>query len=120
IVPALLGVVLTSALVVADSFTFEAPTYNASAAGTILTGPGGWYIPAAGGVDGKVYTYTGNTLGINALASGGSQFLAATKAPINFSRAQHDGMWGDGLTGCRRVCFDVNGTFFVGPDSDPN
>lgn len=56
---------------------FEAPTYSGSAAGEIITGQDGYYIPVAGSIDGLVYTYAGNTYGVVANPTGGDQFAAA-------------------------------------------
>jgi hypothetical protein len=74
-----------------QSFDFEAPTYTGSAAGTVMTGTAGWYVPAvAGSTDGKVYTYTGNSLGFPVNAGGGDQFQAGTGGVSLFARAQID------------------------------
>ena len=79
------------------STTFEAPDYNGSAAGTVLTGQDNFILPA--GVDAMVYTYAGNTLGLPANPVGGSQFIAGTgpggndfargQRPVSFSGADN-------------------------------
>jgi hypothetical protein len=80
------------------SANFEAPAYNGSAAGTVITGQQAWYIPPVGGVDGNVFTYAGNALGIVANPQGGAQFEAGLGAATP-ARAQHDvnfsagGLW---------------------------
>ena len=45
---------------------FEGSLYTGSAAGDILTGQDGFYIPVPGSYDGLVYTYAGNALGLPA------------------------------------------------------
>jgi hypothetical protein len=78
---------------------FEAPTYSGSAGGTLLTngfgggGQDGWYQPTNGGADQSVFTYAGNTLGMNANPNGGDQFIGGTSGGGSlFPRAQraHD------------------------------
>jgi MYXO-CTERM domain-containing protein len=99
---------------------FEAPTYNASAAGTLLTngfgggGQAGWYNPVAGSVDFKAHTYAGNTLGFPANPNGGSQFVGAVgaAAPSNIGRAQQPVNFGAG--GTWTVEWDVIGAFAGG------
>jgi len=51
-----------------------------SPSGTVLTGQDGYFLPTGppGDADFLVYTYTGNTLGIEANPQGGSQFIAGT------------------------------------------
>ncbi len=79
---------------------FEAPTFTGSAAGTIITGTDGWYLPAvASSADGLVFTYAGNTPGIVANPAGGDQFEGGVAGNSFFIRAQRDinfsagGMW---------------------------
>lgn len=70
---------------------FEAPQYNASAAGVVASGQQGWYQPVAGGIDQNIYTYTGNALGLVQNPVGGNQFIGgrsgggtlAARAQIN-------------------------------------
>jgi hypothetical protein len=85
----MLGVVGMAAAAQADlSINFEAPLYNGSAAGTILTGQDGWTRPA--GIDGNVHTYAGNSLGLGANWSGGRQFMGTVSTGgTNFARGQH-------------------------------
>jgi hypothetical protein len=71
-------------------------SYDGSAGGTLLTnglgggGQDGWYVPVAGSVDGKVYTYAGNTPGFASNPNGGKQFLGERSEATGPSRAQHD------------------------------
>jgi hypothetical protein len=91
------GLALASAAQAQYVTGFEAPTFNASAAGTPLTtgfgagGQAGWYNPVAGSLDFSVHTYAGNTLGFPANPSGGEQFIAALgqPSPSNIGRAQY-------------------------------
>jgi hypothetical protein len=75
---------------------FELPQYNASPAGTVLTGQQSWYLPVAGSVNGNVNTYAGNTYGFVQNPVGGNQFAttASTSPPPGtagpFARAQID------------------------------
>jgi len=85
---------------------YEADTYTGDADGEVLTGQNGYYVPPAGGVDFKVYTYAGNTLGLPANPRGGDQFVGSTTVDATLSRAQKDLAYGDG-TGTWTVCFDV-------------
>lgn len=102
------------------SLSFEPPTYNGSAAGTVVTGQDAWYNPVAGSADGVIMTYAGNTYGIPANPTGGAQVLVCRKSNLNFARAQRDFPWGDGLNGCWTMCFDLLGKFVVDETSDPN
>jgi hypothetical protein len=72
------------------SVDFEAPAYSASAAGTLLTGQQGWYLPAvAGSVDFYAYTYAGNSLLVPPNPNGGTQFIARAAGDTNnLGRAQ--------------------------------
>jgi hypothetical protein len=72
------------------AFNFEPPTYTGSAAGTLLTGQQGWYVPVAGSPDYNVYTYTGNALSLPVNTTGGSQFVGGISAGTVFARAQQD------------------------------
>ena len=83
---------------------FEAVT--ASAAGDILTGQDGYYIPAGTtSVDFLAYTYAGNPLSIPANPDGGDQFIAG-EGPAGgaFARAQRDITWPSGTV---KVTYDV-------------
>src|SRR6266550_3216169 len=70
---------------------FEPPAYAGSAAGTLLTGQNGWYVPVAGSPDYNVYTYAGNTLTLPVNpVTGGTQFVGGVSAGTVFARSQHD------------------------------
>ena len=73
---------------------YESPTYVGSAAGTIITGQDGFYIPVALSQDGLVYTYAGNALGLPQNPTGQEQFVGVTGGDTNlpepFARAQRD------------------------------
>ncbi|MHB8637920.1 MAG: PEP-CTERM sorting domain-containing protein [Fimbriimonadaceae bacterium] len=95
------------------SDNFESET--GSAAGTLLTsgfgggGQGGWYNPVSGSIDGKVYTYSGNALGLSADPNGGNQFLGMHVLTAQGSnRAQHSVAFTSGLW---TIGFDFNGMF---------
>ena len=79
---------------------YESPTYVGSAAGTIITGQDGFYIPVALSQDGLVYTYAGNALGLPQNPTGQEQFVGVTGGDTNlpepFARAQRDITYGDG------------------------
>jgi hypothetical protein len=92
---------------------FEAPTYSGAAAGTLTTGQDGWYLPAVGGDDHKVYTYTGNTIGFVAHPGGGAQFNGGL-ATTNVARAQHD-VAGFANGGIWTAEFDVNALWTGAP-----
>ena len=84
---------------------------NGDPLGTVLTGQDGWYLPAAGGVDHKVYTYAGNTIGVTANPNGGSQFAGAISNPGNiFGRAQRDTTFSDRTRAWYDVFVINNGT----------
>ncbi len=78
----------------ADIITgFESPPYNASAAGTILTGQasGVWTQPIGGAADQRVFTYSGNQLGLSNNPNGGQQFMGMrTGTGGQNAVAQHD------------------------------
>ena len=100
---------LACATAVAQPFStgFEDPPYLGSAAGTVLTGQDGWYLPA--GVDSMVYTYAGNALGVSPNPTGGDQFAAGTgPGSPDFARAQRDLTWG---TGTWTVAYDMAGLY---------
>ncbi len=100
---------------------FEAPDYNGSAAGVLLTdgntaggAPGGpaaqqgWYAPA--GDDYYVYTYADNPFGMTAVnPTGGDQFAAGpiVENLITYGRGQHDDVLTPGLPVL--YGFDFNG-----------
>jgi hypothetical protein len=88
---------------------FELPDYNASAAGTPVTGQQGWYQPVVGGADGNVYTYSGNALGLVQNPVGGNQFLGGTSGGGTlFPRAQRDMNFGPGTW---TAAYDMAGDF---------
>jgi len=92
------------------SSDFEAPTYTASAAGEVLTGQDGWYVPAGTvSVDFLAHTYSGNALGFPAHPGGGDQFAAAVGPAANtFGRAEQEVMF---TTGKWRMSADVAVSF---------
>lgn len=66
-------------------------TLNASAAGTIVTGQDGYYIPVTGSLDWNVITYTGNALGVPQNTNGGNNFIAGVSQLTNiFARCQRN------------------------------
>lgn len=98
---------------------FESLT--ASAAGTLLTGQDGYYLPAvASSVDWNAYTYAGNTMGVVTNPNGGGNNFIAGVAPgtaIGSCRAQH-ALAFDNLSPWR-VEFDVN-CLFIGTATPAN
>jgi hypothetical protein len=85
----MLGLSLCTAASADFNTGFEAPDYSASAAGVLLTGQQGWYLPS-GSSDFKTYTYAGNLPGFAANPEGSDQFVAGRSDGTNFGRAQHD------------------------------
>src|SRR5690349_17209785 len=84
------GLALASVAQAQYSTDFEAPLYTGSAAGNLLTGQDGWYLPAvAGSQDGTVHTYAGNAFGFVTNPTGGSQFAVTRFGNANPSRGQH-------------------------------
>ena len=74
--------------------------YNASAAGTLLTGQQGWYLPVAGSADYSVFTYAGNTYNFPPNPQGGNNFvIGKSLGGTSYARTQHDhdfsagGLW---------------------------
>ena len=59
-------------------YTSGFESLSALAGGTLLTGQDGFYIPNATDTNYYVYTYTGNTLGLDQNPVGGSKFVAGT------------------------------------------
>jgi hypothetical protein len=80
-----------------DNFESE----SASAAGTLITGQNGWYLPAVtGSLDGFVYTYANNALGHIGNATGGNNFAGASSinggTPVRMQHAltlNATGLW---------------------------
>lgn len=73
---------------------------NGSAAGVVLTGQDGYYLPAGtSSVDFKVYTYAGNALGVVQNPEGSGQFIAGTGPgdATNYARAERAVSFGAGL-----------------------
>lgn len=68
-----------------------------SAAGVVLTGQDGYYVPS--GVDFMCYTYAGNALGVVQNPEGGSQFIGGTGPGdgTNYARAERGVSFGPGL-----------------------
>jgi hypothetical protein len=91
---------------------FEAPDYSASAAGTVLSGQQGWFLPpVAGSIDVLAYTYAGNALSTNANPRGGDQFIAGRSlGGTSFARAQHLFTFND-PAGVYTATYDFNGNF---------
>ena len=84
-----------------------------SAAGSLLTGQDGYYIPAGTtSVDFNVHTYAGNPLGVPANPGGGTQFIGGNgPAGGAFARAQRDLTFGTGTwTAGYDICANFLGT----------
>ncbi|MEO6595004.1 MAG: hypothetical protein ABIP94_09665, partial [Planctomycetota bacterium] len=61
-----------AATLAAQGYTTNFESFAASAAGTPCAGQDGFYVPAvAGSLDGALYTYAGNTLGVPVNPNGG-------------------------------------------------
>jgi hypothetical protein len=93
------------------SSSFEALT--ASAAGSVLTGQDGYYVPpATTSVDFNVHTYAGNTLNIPQNPTGGAQFIGGNGPGAGaFARAQCDMTFGSGVwTAGFDICAGFAGT----------
>jgi hypothetical protein len=85
-----LGVAALCAVGFAQSFSDNFESETGSAAGTLLTGQNGWYLPGiSGSLDGNVYTYSGNALGLATNASGGNNFAGAAANGTGSYRMQH-------------------------------
>lgn len=101
---------------------FERPEVTGSAAGTVLTGQDGWYIPVAGSNDSLAMTYAGNALGIPANPTGGEQCLVgrsnADVVANAFARAQrdHDFSAGGTWTAAFDIAVAFNGTLPSAPN----
>ncbi len=76
--------------VAAQGYTTNFETFVATPAGTPCAGQDGFYVPAvAGSIDGAIYTYAGNTIGVTPNAVGGANFYAGVSAGgTAFARAQ--------------------------------
>jgi hypothetical protein len=104
------------------SDNFESET--GSSGGTLITtgfgggGQNGWYNPLSGSVDGSVYTYAGNTLGMSANPNGSNQFLGEDVTTLNGTvRAQHAVTFSGGVW---TLSYDFNGNFNGTPPSAEN
>lgn len=88
--PALLLVSLLAAPTAAQFSTgFEPPTYTGSPSGTPCAGQDSFYVPpVAGSIDGNIFTYAGNTLGVPANPTGGVQFYAGMAVTGGPARSQ--------------------------------
>lgn len=102
------SVLLASLASAQYSTGFEGVT--ASAAGTPLTGQDSYYIPAGTvSTDFLAFTYAGNTFGVAANPTGGTQFVSAIGAAGgSFARAQRDLPWAPGVN---TLGFDIHGSF---------
>lgn len=106
---ALMTVVLCAlwAIPALAQYSDDNEAYNASADGIDLNGQGGFYLPPAGGVSAKVYTYQGNVIGIPAHPTGGGANFVGGRGPgPQFIRSQKDITFGDG-TGVWEIAVDV-------------
>ena len=76
-------------------FSSDFEGLNGSAAGEVLTGQDGYYIPGGtNSIDQFCFTYAGNALGIPANPCGGNLFVAGTGPGDGvFARAQKDIRW---------------------------
>lgn len=102
-------------------YTSDFESLTASAAGTLLTGQDGYYLPpVALSVDWNVFTYAGNTMGVVANPNGGNVFIAgvAPGTAIGNCRAQR-AMNFDNLSAWRFE-FDVNCLFTGTPPAANN
>ncbi|HEX5051808.1 MAG TPA: hypothetical protein VFZ65_08560 [Planctomycetota bacterium] len=78
-----------AASIAAQGYTTDFESFTASAGGTPCAGQDGFYVPAvAGSIDGALYTYAGNTLGVPLNANGGANFYAGLSISPNFARSQ--------------------------------
>jgi len=90
---------------------FEPPAYSGSAAGTVLSGQQGWYLPVTSppGKDYNVFTYANNAYGFVQNPEGGAQFAAGrSEGSTNYARAEHLYDWG---TGEWTVTWDIAAQF---------
>ena len=101
------GVLVGLASVANAQYSIDFETLMGGAAGTALTGQDGYYLPTGvTSVDHKVFTYTGNPLGIPANPNGGDQFGVGVGPAVagTFARAQRDFAWSAGQW---RVSYDI-------------
>src|SRR5688572_3197243 len=74
----------------AQGYSTDFETFVAAPAGTACAGQDGFYIPAVtGSIDGAIYTYAGNTLGLAQNPFGGANFWGGLSAGgTAFARSQ--------------------------------
>jgi hypothetical protein len=74
----------------AQGYSTDFETFMATSAGTACAGQDGFYVPAvAGSIDGAIYTYTGNPLGLAANPFGGVNFWGGvSQGGTAFARSQ--------------------------------
>jgi len=92
--------ILALPLLASAQYTQDFEGLVGSPSGVILTGQDGYYLPnATGDTDFKVYTYSGNTLGIVQNPEGGAQFIAGTGPGdgLTYARAQRNVTFGFGV-----------------------
>lgn len=79
-----------TAAITAQGYSTDFETFTASATGTPCAGQDGFYVPAVTGtIDGAIYTYAGNSLGILPNPNGGANFYAGVSAGgTAFARSQ--------------------------------
>ena len=82
--------ILASSLAAQAGYDTDFEALVASAAGTIITGQDGYYLPVTSpvSIDGLVCTYAGNTFGIPANPLGGVNFWIGASNGTNFARSQ--------------------------------
>ena len=90
----------------AQGYTSDFEALIASAAGTPAAGQDGYYVPAVtGSIDGAIYTYTGNPLGLAANPFGGVNFWGGlSQGGTAYARSQRALTLPNGLV---HVEFDV-------------
>jgi hypothetical protein len=91
---------------------------SGSAAGVVLTGQDGYYLPT-GSVDFLCYTYAGNALGVVANPEGGTQFIGGTGPGdgINYARAERGVTLGSGIW---ELWYDFCGIYTGAPPGSNN
>src|SRR5437016_1874983 len=86
----------TSAVGVRAQVPFS-ENFEGGTAGNFVSGFNGWYLPASGGRDFKIYSYVGNDLNAPgdirtipaAFGGGGSVFISGNSVGATLGRAQH-------------------------------
>src|SRR5690606_33933203 len=98
-------------------FSTDMEGLTASAAGEVLTGQDGYYVPVVGSADFLAYTYMDNALGIPQNPEGGDQFVAGEGAASPAAaRAQRDITW---PTGTVEVTYDLLAAYTDPAGVDP-